>query len=332
MGRQYDQLSLRERIEIYRLHSAGDSVRSIAASLDRSASTVSRELRRNSKPTRSWSGGYDAVRAQQLTQRRRSWDSRFKLARQPGLRELVRQRLAMGQSPEQIAGRLARDHGRTIISHEAIYRFIYHRSAQADYWHRLLPRRKSRRGRLGKRGGSPASFIHERRPIAERPDIHDRQEPGHWEVDGMAFSVGGVSILLAVERTSRLMVVRRQVGRTATSVAANLKAALRSIPAQFRRTLTFDNGTEFALHYKVGKTLKCRTFFCDPHHPWQKGSVENAIGRLRRSLPRKTDTATLTPQRLRHIVQRYNDTPRKCLAFQTPNEAFSNLKAVALQS
>ena len=186
MGRHYDQLSLRERIEIDILRRSGQTVRSIALRIGRSASTVSRELRRNARPTKQWSGPYDGERAHDLAARRRRWDARYKLARQPELAENVRKRLAMGHSPEQIAGRLTLEHGGPVISHESIYRFIYHCSAQKNYWHRLLPRAKSRRGRLGKRGGSPASYIKGRRPIGERTiEAADRGQPGHWEADFM---------------------------------------------------------------------------------------------------------------------------------------------------
>ena len=146
MGQCYGQLSLEERVEIYRLHAGGKSQNEIASALDRAPSTISRELRRNSRPTKVWTGGYEPVRAQQLAERRRQWDGRFKLARQPDLRNSVGKSLAMGHSPEQIAGRLARQHGRVIISHESIYRFIYHRAAQKDSWYRLLPRHKRDEG------------------------------------------------------------------------------------------------------------------------------------------------------------------------------------------
>src|SRR3979411_369725 len=169
MGQRYGQLSLEERVEIYRLHAGGKSQNDIASALDRAPAAMSRELRRNSRPSKVWTGGYAPVRAQQLAERRRRMDGRFKLARQPDLRGLVKDRLAMGHSPEQIAGRLALEHGRVMISHEPIYRFIYHRAAQKDHWHRLLPRHKRRRGRRGRRGGSPASFIKQRRPLTERP-------------------------------------------------------------------------------------------------------------------------------------------------------------------
>src|SRR5258707_12430336 len=192
MGQCYGQLSLEERVEIYRLHAGGKSQNEIAFALDRAPSTISRELRRNSRPSTAWAGGYEPVRAHQLAERRRRWDGRFKLARQTDLRNCVGKGLAMGHSPEQIAGRLALEHGRAIISHESMYRFIYHRTAQKDYWHRLLPRHKLKRGHRGRPGGSPASFTKQRRSITERPaEVEGRQGPGHWEADVMLFAQAG---------------------------------------------------------------------------------------------------------------------------------------------
>ncbi len=202
MGQTYNHLSLRERVEIELLRSAGHSLRRIGRALGRSAATISRELRRNAKPTKHWRGVYEGERAHALAQRRRRWDARFKLARQPALRALVRQSLAMGHSPEQMLSRL---------------------------------------------------------------------------------------------------------------------------PEAMRRSLTFDNGTEFALHHRLRETLGLPTFFCDPHAPWQKGGIENAIGRLRRRLPRKADLAVVSPGELSRLAQAYNTTPRKCLAFHSPHEVFSSL-------
>ena len=334
MGRSYEHLGLRERIEIEIWRERGDPIRVIARRLGRSASTISRELQRNGRPTKQWRGTYEGERAHALALRRRRWDARFKLARQPELRELVRQGLAMGRSPEQIAGRLARDHAGTVISHESIYRFVYHRSAQKDYWHRLLPRAKSRRGRLGKHGGSPASFIKQRCPVALRPaEADDRRVPGHWEVDLMAFSKYGQYVLVTHERGSRLLTIERLPNKSAPAVRERLSARLADLPRPLRRSMSFDNGTEFALHYKLKCKLSAGTFFCDPHAPWQKGGVENAIGRMRATLPRKSDLATLSDSQLQALVDAYNNTPRKCLDFLTPNEVFSDvLNRVALQT
>jgi transposase, IS30 family len=334
MGQRYGQLSLNERIEIYRLRMADESMPAIACILGRHVSTISRELRRNSQPSRAWAGGYKPVRAHQLAERRRRWDGRFKLARQTDLRNHVGKGLAMGHSPEQIAGRLALEHGRVIISHESIYRFIYHRTAQKDYWHRLLPRHKLRRGRRGRPGGSPASFIKQRRSITERPaEVDDRGTPGHWEADFMLFARYGQGVLVLHERQTRFSIVQQPVDRKAVLTARTIARQLGKLPQEMRKTISFDNGTEFAEHHRLHKILGVETFFCDPHSPWQKGGVENSIGRLRRTLPRKTDLKFLTPAALQRHVQRLNDTPRKCLDFKTPAEAFSKLKStVALQT
>lgn len=332
MGKHYDQLSLCERAKIDIWRREGLSARVIALRLSRSPSTISRELRRNARPTKQWSGPYDGERAHRLTARRRQWDGRFKLARQPVLAEHVRKSLAMGHSPEQIAGRLALEHRGPVISPESIYRFIYHRVAQKDYWNRLLPRRKSRRGPSRRRNGSAASFIKDRRPIGERPvEADDRAEPGHWEGDFMLFSRYGDNVLVALERQTCFLMAHHPPDRKAGRTAKCLARMFARIPARLRKTLTVDNGTEFAEHWRLAQLIK--TYFCDAHAPWQKGGVENAIGRLRRRLPRKTNLADLAAGQLDRIVKAYNETPRKCLGFKTPAEAFSLLKSnVALQT
>lgn len=334
MGRHYGQLGLKERIEIYRLHAQGRSLRAIARIVGRCPATICRELARNGRATKVWPGGYDPVRADDLARRRRRQDKRFKLARQPDLREMVRDRLAMGMSPEQIAGRLALENARTLISHESIYRYIYHRSANKDYWHRLLPRRKSRRGRHGTRGGNLARLIRHRQPLALRPAAaDDRREPGHWEADFMLFSRPGQCALVLHERSSRFTRIVRTPDRKARTSVDQLARMLAHVPADIRRTITFDNGPEFALHYLLAKQLGIATFFCDAHAPWQKGGIENAIGRIRRMLPRNTNLEGISNTHLEAIAMRYNLTPRKCLDFQTPHEAYSDLHAnVALQT
>jgi IS30 family transposase len=256
------------------------------------------------------------------------------MARQPALRRLVRDRLAMGWSPEQISGRLARQHGRTIISHESIYRFIYFRTAQKDYWNRLLPRRKHRRGRLGRRGASPVHFIQNRVHVSKRAKrANNRRQAGHWEADLMLFRKYGQAVLVVHERRSRLIRIRRQPSKAAQPVLSGLRRLLRRLPDPLRRSITFDNGSEFAFHHRLAARYRMRTFFCDPHAPWQKGGIENAIGRLRRPLPRKSDLAVIPQEQLNAFTRRYNRTPRKCLGFRTPEEVFQRIKhRVALQT
>jgi len=333
MGTNYEQLSMSERVVIARLLGEGRSLREIGRVLARSASTVSREVRRNSKATKVWRGGYDGRRAEGLTARRRSRGRAHKLARQPALRAQVRDRLAMGWSPEQIAGRLAHDHAHTVISHESIYRFIYHRTAQKDYWHRLLPRAKLRRGFRGRKGGSSARTIKRRTAIHERPEAaNTRQQPGHWEADLMLFSTYGQAVLVLHERTTRYTRITRQPSKAAAPTADTLTRHLAPLPAEIRRSVTFDNGTEFARHWQLTDRLGIETYFCDPHAPWQKGGIENAIGRLRRPLPRKSDLAAISQAEIDRLTDAFNNTPRKCLGFRTPNEAFTQIRnRVALE-
>ena len=323
MGQHYKQLCLTERIEIYRLDLAGLSLRAIGSTLGRSPSTISRELHRNSKPTKVWPGGYRPDRADALALRRRRWDARYKLARQPVLRAWVRDLLAMGWSPEQIAGRLTLIDAPMRISHESIYRYVYHRTQQKDYWNRLLPQHKGRRGRIRRGGRSSVEHIKHRLSMEHRPQVaNDRSQPGHWEADLMLFSTYGQNVLVAHERHSRLVLAAKPNDRKAPRIAASLSAMLGPFPDSLRQTITFDNGTEFAHHYVLGQNIGIKTFFCDPYAPWQKGGVENAILRLRRKLPRKTDLNTITTTALDRIIAQYNNTPRKCLGYKTPAEVF----------
>ena len=318
MGKRYGHVTIEERCEIARLQAEGCSIRQIAAGLDRSPSTVARELTRNGSRT----GGYKPVYADQQAHARRWRGSQME--RDDTLRAQVLSRLAQGWSPEQVAGRLALEVGRVVISHESIYRFIYSQLARTkDYgWRHYLPRAKSKRGWRGRKGGSPASFMALRRPIAERPEsVADRRTPGHWEADLMLFRAYGHAVLTMHERHSRMLIAVRPPGKASGPIADAMSQALGQLPPDWRRTVTFDNGTEFALHYRL-HDLGIETFFCDTHSPWQKGGVENAIGRLRRTLPRKTDLGKLSDDRFTQMIQAYNNTPRKCLDYRTPAEIF----------
>src|SRR6266496_1396701 len=202
MGRKYQQQSLENRCEIARLQADGCSIRQIAAALDRAPSTISREVKRN----RGRHIGYKPSYAQEQTQARRWAGSR--LEREPDLRRDVLERLASGWSPEQVAGRLARQRGRKVISYESIFRFIYAQIARTkDYrWRRYLPRGKSKRGFRGRRGGSSATFIKARIPVSKRPlSAVGRRVSGHWEADLMMFSKYGQAVLAVHERKSRIL-------------------------------------------------------------------------------------------------------------------------------
>ena len=329
---KYEQLGLTERIEIYRLHADGKSLRFIAGVLERSVSTISRELKRNSKASKKWTGGYDPQRAQELMLRRHARGRAHKLERQPDLRQQVLQHLAQGWSPEQIAGRLAQGPASGRISYESIYRYIYWRSwSFKETLYRCLPRKKHCRGRRRRNGPWSIESILDRVSIHDRPSVVEaRARWGDWEADLMSFSKPGQFLLVAQERRSRRTLLVRQETRTAQSVADNLSAMVQAMPPHACHSMTFDNGTEFSKHYLLNRRFGIATWFCDTHSPWQKGGIENAIGRLRRQLPRKTDLNALPTHCLANVLQRHNDTPRKCLAFKTPNEVFFDL-SVALQ-
>lgn len=184
--------------------------------MDRSPSTVARELKRNS----SKQSGYMPAYAEQQSRARRWAGS--KLYRDTILREVVLSRLKQGWSPEQISGRLAMDAGQGVISYETIYRFIYSQIARTnDYsWRHYLPRAKSKRGFRGRKGGSPASFMAYRRTLDERPEeANDRQTPGHWEADLMLFRKYGQAILTLHERYSRLLIAVRIPGKGARNLS-----------------------------------------------------------------------------------------------------------------
>ena len=219
--RKYEQLSLRERIEIYRLHADGKSQRCIAGVLGRSAATISRELKRNSKASKQWAGGYDPQRAQELMLRRHARGRAHKMERQPELRGEVLRHLAEGWSPEQIAGRLAQGAAGQRISYESIYRYIYWRSwSFKETLHRLLPRQKGRRGKRWKNGRWSIESIVGRVSIHDRPAaVEARTRSGDWEADLMSFSKPGQFLLVVQERRSRRALLLRQEARTAQSVA-----------------------------------------------------------------------------------------------------------------
>jgi IS30 family transposase len=318
MGTRYDQLGIEERCEIARLRTSGSSIRQIAAALDRQPSTVAREVRRNASRQQ----GYQAVYAEQQSRARRWTGS--KLDRDNALRQVVLTRLKQGWSPEQVSGRLAREVGHQVVSHETIYRFIYAQLVRSNdwSWRHYLPRGKCKRGWRGYKRSSPMSFIDQRRPLRERPEeARDRQTPGHWEADLMLFSAQGQAVLAMHERRSRLLIAVRPPNKSAKPVAQAMYELLAPLPPRGRKSVTFDNGTEFAYHYQL-HPLNIETFFCDTYSPWQKGGIENAIGRMRRTLPRKTDLATISDQRFIELIWAYNHTPRKCLDYLTPAELF----------
>jgi transposase, IS30 family len=248
-----------------------------------------------------------------------------KLVRDARLRGHVLEKLKLAWSPEQIAGRLkvAGEHGR--LCHETIYQFVYSPEGRALELHRhLLRARRLRRPRFARK--PRRATIPPSRTIAQRPaEIGQRHTIGHWEADLLIFrrAHGQANLTSLVERKSRLTRLVPNDNRRSGQVIRAIGQALGSLPPMARQSITFDRGSEFLSYDELTRSHGIEAYFCDPHAPWQKGSVENTNGRLRRFLPGELDLSTLTPARLHEIERQMNNTPRKCLGFRTPQEAFA---------
>lgn len=323
MSERYKHFTLEERTSIAALYQAGRSFRQIASALDRAPSSISREVKRNV--------GYGAnARYSPLYADDVAWARRWRgarLERDDDLRNSVLEKLTAGWSPEQVAGRLRLEGSMQQISHESIYRFIHAQIARTkDYsWRNFLPRAKSKRGWPYK-SPNPIQNIKNRVSIHQRPAcVQARKRLGHWEADLVHPQKSGAAILVASERKSRYTLLAKLDGKHAKPVASQLVRWLQSMPKNRRRSVTQDNGTEFYDHTKLNE-IGIQTYFCDPHKPWQKGSVENTNGRIRRYIPRGTDPNSFSNQDLQKLADILNHTPRKCLAFKTPAEIFLSHK------
>jgi IS30 family transposase len=200
-------------------------------------------------------------------------------------------------------------------------RFIYRPRLRRDKLYQLLPRAKATRGRrYFKRRREP---IPGRRSIHHRPpDVESRSAFGHWEGDLMQFRIQRGNLLTLCERKTRFTVAAPLKTKTAEETDTMLRRILGALPQPARQTITFDNGSEFTLHRNLTQSLAIETFFCDPHSPWQRGTIENTNGIIRRDMPRKTQISDDTARDIDELAWAINSTPRTCLAFQTPAEAF----------
>jgi IS30 family transposase len=315
MGTHYDQLDVDERYEIYRLHEAHKSLHEIGRLMGRSASTISRELRRNALP-RGDDKPASADRIALSHCRRQSRIERLSL-----LRTHIGDRLAMGWSPEQIAGRLRLEGSEHIVGVETIYRYIYRRRMRKEKLWLFLPRAKASRGqRYFKRRRNP---LPGRRSIHERPQaVTSRDEFGHWEGDLMQFRTQRGNLLTLCERKTRFIITAPLKTKTAEETGSAIVEGLRHLPQAALKSITYNNGGEFEHHARMEAALDMPVYFCDPHAAWQRGTIENTNGILRRDMPRKTDITNYTARDIDEIAWAANSTPRKCLGYKAPAEAF----------
>lgn len=322
-------LSLAEREEIMILWAQQVSKAEIARRLGRDRSTIGRELDRNSTGQ-----GYRASSAQQLSELRAKRPKPAKLAVDPVLRDRVQGDLRARWSPEQITARLVRDfpdQPRMHVSHETIYQAIYVqgrgalrrelaaclRTGRAIRRPQRMP--DGRRTRQGKIAGMV--------PISERPaEAADRAIPGHWEGDLIMGKDNRSAIGTLVERSTRFcLLLHLPGGKDAATVADEMIKTIQRLPAELRRSLAWDQGTEMAQHAQITLATDLDIYFCDPHSPWQRGSNENTNGLLRQYFPKGTDLATHSREDLARVAAELNGRPRKTLDWDTPAERLNKL-------
>jgi transposase, IS30 family len=325
-------LCLEERLRIADLHLAGAGVGAIATQVGRSASTISRELRRNgpqpSSRGRSKYAPYAAQKRAELRGRRPK-ASKFENIE---LAVAVQAKLCVKWSPEQISDHLAAtfpDRVEMQVCPETIYQALYVQGRghlRADLHQHLRTGRAVRRPRRST-GKGPSGKIPDMIMISERPaEVADRAVPGHWEGDLILGSNCRSAIATLVERQTRYtMLVHLPQGHGAMAVRDGLEAAIKTLPEHLRKSLTWDQGTELAQHRQITLAAKMAIYFCDPHSPWQRGTNENTNGLLRQYFPKGTDLSVHSPERLLEVAAELNARPRKTLGRITPADALQRL-------
>lgn len=317
-----------ERDRIALLLASKVSLRKIAGLLDRSVSSISEEVKRNSVD-----GEYRSITAQGLSERRNKASRRTNPLKNPQIYSYVFNKLRCGWSPEQIAGRLRKENNnKTVISCETIYQFIYSKEGVkrniSEYLTRHHYRRRKWHSRYLYRRG-----ISQRVSIRLRPkEIEKRKSFGHWEADVVEGKAHNKGIQTLLERKTRFYQAKILEKIDSEYGVRAQYDVLRRFPKGAIKTLTMDNGKENYNHHKLVSWLGIKTFFCDPYCAWQKGSNENHNGVLRRYIPKKADLTDLFQSDLNYIIEEINQRPRKCLNYETPEEAFKReLKSIKIQ-
>ena len=317
-------LTLSEREEISRGIVCELSVRTIAAHLGRSPSTISREINRN--------GGLKRYRASQADQA--AWDRAHrpkpcKLATHPALRRIVARKLRCNWSPEQIAGWLKREYPNDehhTVSHETIYRSLFVQARgvlKKELQLYLRTHRAIRRSKNASLKRDGTGQIRNMISIRERPaSVEDRAVPGHWEGDLLGGSKNSY-IATLVERHTRYVMLAKVKNKDTESVVSALIKQAKKLPDELYKSLTWDRGKELSDHQRFTLATDIDVYFCDPRSPWQRGSNENTNRLLRQYLPQGTDLSLHSQARLNAIARQLNERPRKTLGFETPAERFN---------
>jgi IS30 family transposase len=328
MSKHYVHLTEAERELIATMHWEGKGPSEIARAIDRDKGTISRELRRNASQEYSC---YTPCQAQKRSDQRKLTARHSRpLLKSKKIQQYVRRKLQLNWSPEIIAGRLKKN-GQS-ISHEAIYQFIYHRDTpDRDQLISQLCRAHRKRRMKGKGRKVRKTKIPNRVSIDARPKAVDhRKQVGHWEGDTLISRKSKAALHSMTERTTRILRLSKMEQKTATETNKAVARALKKLPAEGRRTLTLDNGSENASHEELTATLGVKCYFAHPYAAWQRGSNEQINGLIRRYLPKGTDFSKIDKDQIKKIEKLINNRPRKCLGFKTPLEAARSF--VALQT
>ena len=316
----YVHLSVKDRVKISTLLKEEKSLRYIADILEVHRSTISRELKRNRTAR-----GYDEDRAQVKYEQRREACQPTRKMECLKMRKYVTDNIVDGWAPETIAGRLPMDYPddpTMRICHETIYQSIY-RDKRLHFLIHYLPQSRRKRRKRGQGKTKRGPVIKDQINISERPAIiEERTRFGDLEGDLIVGAAQSGYIITNVCRTSRLLLAQKSETKEAIPIAETIIDSLLDLPESWVRTITLDNGTEFAQHKKIAQALNVDVYFCDPYSSWQRGTNENTNGLIRRYLPKGTSFKNLTQEYLDYIVEQLNNRPRKCLGYQTPNEIF----------
>lgn len=328
---QYNHLSIEEREKIQELLWQKKSIRYIAQELGRSPSSIGREIKKNNPIHKST---YTPRLAQIRALKKRSCRGQSKLEKDIVLRNYVTTHLKLGWSPEQIAATAP-----GTISHEAIYQYIYAQVHRNGYGYTkpnkedlrpYLARRKKRRTPQGLRR-SHRILKGDLPSIDDRPEIVDlRTEVGHWEDDLIVSRESPDKLKTINERVSGLVFISKIPDGTAVVGDAAVIRRLKTVPTQFRKTLTRDRGSENVKYEKLSTALKIQVFFAHPYSSWERGSNENLNGLIRRFFPKKTDFQLLTDAEIQRVEYLLNSRPRKRLGWKTPYQVFYEMTGVAL--
>lgn len=313
----YQHITEEERNQILILLNRKKTFREIAKIVGRHVSTISREVKKNHGRRR-----YRAHRAhQRAMENHRQSHQRMRL-KSHALRIEVEKLLIRGWSPELIAGRLKQRFDLPATNPESIYQWIY---AETPHLKGYLVRQHSHRWHKGKGRKHKKSHIPYRISIQQRPQIiNDRQQEGHWETD-LIVGKGKAAIQSSIERQTRYTKLKKIPTKTAIVSRLALASQLSPLPPHLRRSLTYDNGSENTEHHLLNESLNLQSYFCEPYHSWEKGTVENNNGLIRRFFPKQTNFDNISDQQIQQVESWLNHRPRKCLNFKLPTEAFNAL-------